>query len=124
MAHTITLSHVRSLDTEEHEILKVLSAQNAKETTSDEVDADHAKYASIGAKSSGAVSGGTVLLEGCPISADAAQWITLATLTVNGANKWFGADAANGLAVCRFLRARISAQVANGTVDVYIGVKR
>ena len=123
MAKITTLSHVRSLETEEHDIYKVLSAQTALNTTSDELSVDHAKEVSIAAESSVAVSGGTVLLEGSPVSGDPSQWITLATLTVSSASKWFGADAANGLHVCRFVRARISGQIANGLVDVYIGIK-
>jgi len=124
MAYTITLSKVRSLDTEEHAILKVFLAQQALNTTSDELDAENAKEVSITAESSVSASGGTVLLEGSPVSGDPSTWITLATLTINAASKWFGADAANGLHVCRFVRARISGQIANGNVDVYIGIKK
>src|SRR3990167_3541918 len=122
MAKSTYLSKVKSLDNKEQEIFKVLDDQQAAQTTSDEVDVINADLVSIGVRSnSPAVSGGTVVLEGCPVPSDSPTWISLATVTVAAGSRWAGADAANGLHVCQVVRARITGQIANGNVDVYIG---
>lgn len=121
MAVTITTQKIRSLDNQEHTILKVID--NLNTGTSDEVSAESVASASITGRTKNAGTAGVVVLEGSPVSGDAATWITLATLTFTAANQWKGADATNGLHGCRFLRARISTQISNGQVDVYIGTK-
>jgi hypothetical protein len=120
MAHTIVTQKIKSFSTQEHSIYKVLAAQSSG--TSDELSAESLSIASIAAKINNPGTAGVVVLEGSPISGDAATWITLATLTFTAGGKWLGADTSGGTYACRFLRARISTQISNGTVDVYIGL--
>lgn len=112
---------------DEFEVIKVLDDQQALNSVSDEVEINNAKYLCLYAHgNSTAVSGGTVVLEGSPLAGHAGAWKTLGTITVP-AGQALGAvavtDGDDGFP-CRYVRARVSAQIANGNIDAYLVVQK
>jgi len=120
-----TYSHLRD-NSQEFELHLLLEGQQNTQVSS-EVDVTHAKSLALYTKgNSSAVAGGTVLIEGSPISAHPGTWKSLGSITVP-AGTALGAvsvtDGDDGFPT-RFVRARISGQIANGNVDVYLVVQR
>ena len=71
------------------------------------------------------VNGGTVLLEGSPISGYAGTWVSLGSCTPSGtALKAASVIHGDNGFPCRFVRVRISTQIANGAIDAYIVTQR
>lgn len=120
MAHTITDSHMGK-DLREYQTLKVLDGVG--EGTSDVIDARLAQAVSLIVDTGTGVSGGTVLLEGSPVSTYSGTWISLGSITSNAQSKLFGASvglgATSGFPV-RYVRARISSNIVGGTASAYL----
>jgi len=126
MANSTVHSKVRETAAE-FELIKVLDDAQAAQSVSDEIDVVNAKSLSlytVGNNTS--ISGGTVVIEGSPISGHQGTWKSLGSITVP-AGKALGAvsvtDGDDGFPT-RFVRVRISGQIANGNIDAYVAVQR
>lgn len=100
----------------------VLNDQSADETTSNEVDARHARAISLFVEAGAGVSGGVVTLESAPYAGYTGTWKSLGTVTTNAASTIFSVNANetdDGLPA-RVVRARISTIISGGTIDAYI----
>ena len=126
MANSSIFSKVREL-VGEFEVVKVLDDAQTLNTTSDEVDVQNAKNLCLyTVGNSTPISGGTVVIEGSPLSGHGGTWKSLGSITVP-AGTALGAvavtDGDDGFPT-RFVRARVSAQVANGNIDAYLIIQR
>lgn len=126
----ISTIHSRTQDAlSEFEIHKLLNdAQTADANgTSDEVDVSNAKSLCLYVHgNSSAVSGGTVVLEGSPLSAHSGTWKSLGSVTVLPGQAMAAVsvtDGDDGFPV-RYVRARITTQISNGNIDAYLVVQK
>lgn len=128
MALEIIKTTITDGSVKETDLYKVLSNKTALNTVSDEILVDNVDYIGIAIVTSGAVSGGVVTIEGSPTPGYGGTWLTLRAVTCNTPNKIFGQGIDShdqlGLSACRYIRARISTIIANGSVDVYLGITK
>jgi len=114
----------------EYVIYKLMNDSSLDETTSDEVDVSIYDEVSLVVESSAGVSGGVVTLEGAISSDFTGTWASFGTITTSAATTTYILSANEpdgttkvGLPI-KYLRARISTVVSDGTLDVYLMCRR
>lgn len=131
MANSTLHSKVREA-TSEFEVIQVFDDQQAAvvasvPNVSGEVNVEHAKSLTLYTKgNSSSVAGGSVVLEGSPISAHPGTWKTLGTVTVAAGTALSAVSVTDGDDgfPCRYVRARIATQISNGNIDAYLVVQK
>lgn len=108
-------------DVQEVKTYKLIN-DGAAAASSTAVDSQEFTSVTLLVESSAGVSGGVVQLECAMTSSYAGTWKSLGSLTINAASTTFTVSS-TALPV-PYIRARISTLISNGTVDVYLIVRR
>lgn len=115
-------SHVYNADGQ-FDIIKVIN-DGAATASGDAIDVREAKGISLVVEAGASVSGGVVTLEAAASSDYSGTWVSLGSVTTNAATTVFKAGYDNQGGPVPYVRARISTQISNGTVDVYIMIQK
>ena len=108
-------------------LYKLMNDESVDETTSDAIDTFEAEEITLLIEAGAGVNGGVVTLEGAVTSDYAGTWVSLGTVTTNGASKLFALslsptnDTSGDIGLpMPYIRARISTVITGGTIDLYI----